>query len=147
MHTYTVTDPGLRRSNRSTVVIEGEPGAGRGLQLESGVSVYDIIVRSSGDGSITVELRGEFDLSSAAELRSTLDHVAGFRKPMIVDLSGVTFMDLQSTRELAVRFQLYAHHLSLVNPSWQARASVKACKLEEWVPFGHKTKQPLEKVS
>ena len=109
--------------------------------------MYDIIVRSSGDGSITVELRGEFDLSSVTELRSTLDYVASFRKPTVVDLSGVTFIDLQSTRELAVRSQLYAYHLSFVNPSWQARASVKACKLEEWVPFGHQTKQPLEKVS
>ena len=113
--------------------------------------MYDIIVRSSGDGGMTIELRGELDLASADELRITLDYVASFRKPMVVDLSGVTFMDLQSTRELAVRSQLYAHHLTVINPSWQARASVKACKLESWIHFDHpKTPpkpQPLKKVS
>jgi anti-anti-sigma regulatory factor len=95
---------------------------------------------------MTIELRGEFDLASATELRSTLDNVASLRKPTTVDLSGVTFLDLQSTRELAVRSQLYAHHLTLVNPSWQARASVKACKLHEWVRFERRA-QTLQKVS
>lgn len=109
--------------------------------------MYDIEVRSSGGGDMTIELRGEFDLASATELRSTLDNVASLRKPTTVDLSGVTFLDLQSTRELAVRSQLYAHHLTLVNPSWQARASVKACKLHEWVRFERRTEQPLQKVS
>ena len=113
--------------------------------------MYDIIVRSSGDGGMTIELRGEFDLTSADELRITLGNVASFRKPTTVDLSGVTFMDIQSTRELAVRSQLYAHHFALINPSWQARASVKGCKLESWVHFDDpKTPpqpQPLKKVS
>lgn len=113
--------------------------------------MYDIIVRSSGDGGMTIELRGELDLASVDELRITLDNVASLSKPTTVDLSGVTFMDLQSTRELAVRYQLYAHHFSLVNPSWQARASVKACKLEEWIHFEdpktHPGPRPLKKAS
>ena len=96
---------------------------------------------------MTIQLRGEFDLTSVTELRTILDNVASLRRPTIVDLSGVTFLDLQSTRELAVRSQLYAHHLALVNPSRQARASVKACKLEDWVRFGYPVEQPLEKVS
>lgn len=91
---------------------------------------------------MTIGLRGEFDLTSADDLRDTLDNVASLRKPTTVDLSSVTFLDLQSTRELAVRSQLYAHHLTLVNPSWQARASVKACKLEDWVRFEHHDLRP-----
>lgn len=109
--------------------------------------MYDIEVRSSNGGGMTVELRGELDLISVTELRTTLDNVASLRRPTTVDLSGVTFLDLQSTRELAIRSQLYAHYLTLVNPSWQACASVKACKLEDWVRFGYPVKQPLEKVS
>lgn len=100
---------------------------------------------------MTIELWGEFDLTSADDLRDTLDNVASFSKPTFVDLSGVTFLDLQSARELAVRSHLYAHHLTLVNPSWQARASAKACKLEGWILFeDHATSpntQPLKKVS
>lgn len=109
--------------------------------------VYDIQVRSSDGGGMTIELRGELDLASAIELRTILDNVASLRRPTTVDLSSVTFLDLQSTREIAVRSHLYAHHLTLVNPSWQARASVKACKLEDWVHFGYRVEQPLEKVS
>ncbi|MDQ4106760.1 MAG: STAS domain-containing protein [Actinomycetota bacterium] len=113
--------------------------------------MYDIEVRSSGNGDMTVELRGELDVASAPELRSTLDNMASFRRPTTIDLSGVTFLDLQSTRELAVRAQLYAHLLTLANPSWQARASVEACKLQDWVRFEHRTirpdPRPLRKVS
>lgn len=113
--------------------------------------MYGIEVQSSGGRGMRVELRGEFDLASAEELRSTLDSVASFREPTSVDLSGVTFLDLQSTRELALRSQLYGHHLTLVNPSWQARASVKSCKLEGWIHFDETTTspeiQPLKKVS
>lgn len=109
--------------------------------------MYDIEIRNSGNGAMEIELRGELDLRSFAELRSTLDYVASFRKPASVDLSRVTFLDLQSTRELAVRSQLYGHHLTLINPSWQARSSVKACKLQEWISFERRTEQPLQKVS
>lgn len=38
------------------------------------------------------------------------------RQPTLVDLSEVTFLDMVATRELAVRFQLYAHYLTLYNP-------------------------------
>lgn len=125
-----------------------EPGARQRLQRKV-CSVYDIQVRSSAGGDMRVELRGEFDLASAAELRSTLDNVASFRRPTTVDLSSVTFLDLQSTRELAVRSQLYGHHLTLVNPSWQARASVRACKLESWTRFDEPatSSRPLKRVS
>ena len=111
-----------------------------------GVIVYDIEVRSSG-GGMRIELRGELDFTSATELRTTLDNVASLCKPTTLDLSGVTFLDLQSTREIAVRSHLYAHHLTLVNPSWQTRASIKACKLEDWVRFGLPAERPLKKVS
>ncbi len=84
---------------------------------------------------MVVELRGELDLCSGEELRETLSGVASLRRPTVVDLSGVTFLDVQSARELAVRSQLYAHHLTLRNPSWQVLASVRACKLEGWVRF------------
>jgi anti-anti-sigma factor len=104
-------------------------------------------VLHSRDGSVEIKLRGEFDLSAIDELRETLSNVASLRRLTFIDLSGVAFMDLQSTRELAVRSQLYAHHVTLLNPSWQVERSVEACKLGEWVRFEHRAEQPLEKVS
>lgn len=113
--------------------------------------MYAIEVRGSGNGDMTVELRGELDVASVPELRATLDHVASFRRLTTIDLSGVTFLDLQSTRELAVRSQIYARHLTLANPSWQARASVEACNLQDWVRFEQRVvrpgPRPLKKVS
>ncbi|CAN5913400.1 hypothetical protein BH23ACT11_BH23ACT11_31060 [soil metagenome] len=106
-----------------------------------------ISVVHSRDGSITVDLRGEFDLSTVEALRETLSRVASFRCPTVIDLSNVTFMDVQSTRELAVRCHLYAHHVTLLNPSWQVRQSVEACKLGEWVRFEDPVEEPLAKVS
>ena len=108
--------------------------------------MHSIKVLDHRDGSVKIELHGEFDLSSIDELRETLSNVASLRRPTAIDLSGITFMDLQSARELAVRSQLYAHHVTLLNPSWQVERSVKACKLGEWVRFEYHTEQPLEKV-
>ena len=94
--------------------------------------MYDIEVRKSGAGT-TVELRGEWDLSSLADLRETLNGVLGLRRSTIVDLSGITFLDLHSARELAVHSQLYA--LSLRSPSPQVAASLQAFGLEDWFRF------------
>lgn len=100
-----------------------------------------------GDGSVKVELRGELDLFCLDELRETLSGISGLRLPTTIDLSKVEFIDIQSTRELAVRSQLYAHHVTLLNPSPQVRRSIEACGLGKWVRFEHSTEKYLEKVS
>ena len=82
-----------------------------------------------------VELRGELDLFSLEDLRKTLNRTLGSMKPTLVDLSGITFLDLASTRELTVHAQLYADHLTLHNPSPQVTASVEAFRLASWVRF------------
>lgn len=97
--------------------------------------MYGIEVREREEQGITVELRGEFDLNSLEDLRSILDGVLGLRQPTRLDLSGVTFMDLLSTRELAVQAQLYGHYLTFSEPSPQVTASIRACGLEDWFGF------------
>lgn len=80
-----------------------------------------------------VELSGEFDARNLEYLREVLTE-AGERSA-VVDLSGVTFLDIQTTRELAVRFQIYAGRLVLRRPSWAVRASMAACGFESWFRF------------
>ena len=80
-----------------------------------------------------VELSGEFDVRDLEYLREILNE-AGERSA-VVDLSGVTFLDVQTTRELAVRHQLYAGSLVFRRPSWAVRASVAACGYETWFRF------------
>jgi anti-anti-sigma regulatory factor len=99
-----------------------------------GEILYGIEVRESGAG-MTVELWGEFDLFSLGDLRKTLGGVLRLRRPTLLDLARVTFLDLESARELAVRAQLYAHQLTLRNPSLQVMASLKAFGLEDWFRF------------
>ena len=94
--------------------------------------MYGIEVRQSGAG-ILVELWGEFDLFSLANLREALNGVASLRRPTLVDLSGITFLDLLSARELAIRSQLYSHFLTFGNPSPEVTASTRAFGLEGWV--------------
>jgi anti-anti-sigma factor len=99
--------------------------------------MYGIEVREAGAGML-VELWGEFDLFSLSNLREALNNVLDLRRPTLVDLSGITFLDLDSARELAVRAQLYAHHLFLKNPSPQVTASLRAFGLWAWIqPYPH----------
>jgi anti-anti-sigma factor len=96
--------------------------------------LYGIEVREAG-ASMLVELWGEFDLFSLSNLRETLNNVLDLRRPTLLDLSGITFLDLDSARELAVRAQLYAHYLCLRNPSPQVTASIRAFGLWGWIHF------------
>ncbi len=96
--------------------------------------LYGIEVREFG-AEMLVVLWGEFDLFSLADLRRTLNGVLDLRKKTLVNLSGITFLDLTSVRELAVRAQLYARHLTFHNPSPQVMASVEATGLGGWIRF------------
>ncbi len=89
--------------------------------------MYGIEVRAWGERGMVVKLQGEFDHDNLTDLQETLSGVVSPRRPTWVDLSRVTFLDVGATRELTIRSRLYAHHLTLGNPSWQARASVAAC--------------------
>jgi ABC-type transporter Mla MlaB component len=104
--------------------------------------LYGIAVQESGVGML-VELRGEFDSFSLDDLCRTLNGVLDLRKKTQVDLSGITFLDLSSARELAVRAQLYAHHLTLHNPSSQVTASVEAFGLANWLRFYSREEPPV----
>lgn len=80
-----------------------------------------------------LELSGEFDLGDLEYLREKLDEAG--QRSSVVDLSGVTFLDLQATRELAVRLQLHSGNLLFKRPSWAVLASIAACGYEPWFDF------------
>ena len=94
--------------------------------------MYGIELQESGTG-VVIELWGEFDIFSLRELREALGGISTLRGPALMDLSGITFLDLQSARELAVRSLLHAGRLSFCKPSPEALASIKALGLEGWV--------------
>jgi anti-anti-sigma regulatory factor len=80
---------------------------------------------------IKVSMRGEFDVYSLPDVRRTLDRACAFGKPVVVDLSGVTFLDLRSARELVVRSVIQAHQLAFENPSPGVLASVRALGMDD----------------
>jgi anti-anti-sigma regulatory factor len=92
-------------------------------------TLYGIEVRESGEG-LLVELWGELDIFSLGDLERMLTDVSTQEGPTLVDLSGISFLDLQSARELAVRSLLYRHTLKLRNPSSQVMATLEALGLE-----------------
>ena len=96
--------------------------------------MYGIEVRERGAVTL-VRLRGEFDLFALDDLRETLDAVAGLPGKAIVDLAGISFLDLLCSRELAVRSQLQGCHLAFQTPSPEATASIEAAGLEAWFRF------------
>ena len=99
--------------------------------------MYGIEVRKSGAG-LLVELWGEFDVFCIGELRGILKYASSRRGPVLVDLSGITFLDLRSARELAVRPMLSAHRPIFLDPSPQVTATMAALGLDGWpnVPSG-----------
>jgi anti-anti-sigma regulatory factor len=88
-------------------------------------------VRESGAG-LLIELWGEFDVFCIGEMRKSLDEASSRRDPVLVDLSGVTFLDLRSAREIAVRSMLRAHSPTFLDPSPQVMATMSALGLEGW---------------
>jgi anti-anti-sigma regulatory factor len=110
--------------------------------------LYGIEVRGPGvcgpGAGLLVELWGEFDVFCIGELKRTLKDASSSRGPVLIDLSGITFLDLRSARELAVRSMLRTHRLIFLDPSQQVTATMAALGLEGWpnVPTGTGRDEP-----
>jgi ABC-type transporter Mla MlaB component len=79
---------------------------------------------------VSLGLVGEFDTYDLQSLREALDGLLKSKETVYIDLSGVTFLDLRCTRELAIRSDLCDGCLMLHNASWQAVSSLRACGCE-----------------
>lgn len=90
---------------------------------------------------VSVDLVGEFDAYDLETLCQVLDVLSHSREPACVNLSGVTFLDLECARELAIRSYLCGGRLTLHSPSWQAAASLRACS------YGHGSSLPPPTVT
>ena len=53
----------------------------------------DVSVASGGDGDVTVTVAGEIDMANAGRLRDALGAPLGDGRRLVVDLTGVTYMD------------------------------------------------------
>ena len=89
-------------------------------------SAFDVEVVEV-DGRTVVAARGEIDLSAADALRDCIDRCCDSRRPLVLDLADVTFMDSTGIKAL-----VWAHHrqgrlqeaVVVQNPAWRcARCS------------------------
>jgi len=94
--------------------------------------LYGIEVRESG-AVMLVELWGEFDVFCMGELQGALNDASSRRGLVMVDLSGITFLDLRSARELALRSMLRPRGPVFVDPSPQVKATMAALGLGGWM--------------
>ena len=85
-------------------------------------------MRESGEG-LLVQLWGEWDIFNLGELKRMLTDFSSRRGSTLVDLSGISFLDLRSARELVVRSSSYRQELKLRNPSSQVVATLAALGL------------------
>jgi anti-anti-sigma regulatory factor len=93
--------------------------------------LYGIEVRES-EAGLLVEFCGEFDMFCIGEMKWILDEASSRRGLVLVDLSEITFLDLRSARELAVRSMLSSNRPTFVDPSPQVMATMSALGLEGW---------------
>ena len=89
-----------------------------------------------------VRLSGELDIHERRTLQETLSLTLSTGLPTIVDLSEVTFLDLRCARELVTRSRLY-DHLTLSDPSWQAKVSLEVYREAAYPLEGSSLRNPL----
>jgi len=92
------------------------------------------ITTESGDGWHRVVPVGEVDLTSADQLRAAIEEIAG--STVVVDLSGVTFMDSSGIAALvAARRQVEADGNGLVLRGAQGvvRRVFQVLSMEDWL--------------
>lgn len=102
----------------------------------TGIRVRDIRIGRAELPGVLIELTGELDFHDLEPLRRTFDDTLSSRLPIYVDLSGVAFLDAACTRELAAQYSFYGIYgrlLALRDPSWQTKASFRACGIEHLV--------------
>ena len=87
--------------------------------------MHGIDVAASAAGT-KIDAWGEFDGFSLPGLRAALDDACALGGAVVVDLSGITFLDLRSARELVVRAMIQGHQISFQNPSPNVLASIRA---------------------
>jgi anti-anti-sigma regulatory factor len=78
-----------------------------------------------------IALHGEFDLSNREALRGVLGAAHRQGHGTLIDLSGVTFVDVGCAKELAFWRLLGLELPVTVDPSWQAALILAACGLTE----------------
>ena len=87
-------------------------------------------IRSDGP---TLVLEGAFDVRSTSEVRYALyGHLAGPYEDVVVDVSGVTAVDITALRLLAVATRhawLTGRHLTVRNPSAAVRRAMHLARL------------------
>jgi anti-sigma B factor antagonist len=107
-----------------------QSGSDRFLRVEDR---FGTEVAQSPDGSIVVHVSGEIDIETCERLRDVIEKFMGPRQTIVLDLSGVEFMDSSSLHVLLpARETLTADGGSLVlrNPSTAARRLLEAAQLQ-----------------
>ena len=85
----------------------------------------------------TILLSGDFDVRSTMEVRSAIyEHLAGFEQDLVVDLTGVTTLDVTAARVLAyasLEAGRSGHHLRLRGCGPAVRRMLQVSRLARFV--------------
>ena len=110
--------------------ISSTTSSGRGTGI--GVRTMDIVHEGQ-----TLWLSGDFDVRSTMEVRSAIyEHLAGFEQDLVVDLTGVTTLDVTAARVLAyasLEAGRSGHHLRLRGCGPAVRRMLQVSRLARFV--------------
>lgn len=73
---------------------------GRKPQKNGTFGLLNVVTETAGDGTVTVELEGELDVYSAGDLYNQLREAEAGARDMVVDLSGLEFIDCAGLHQL-----------------------------------------------
>lgn len=104
----------------------------------------EVTVDDLGDGRTAVQVRGELDLATSAELESALEAVSGSR--VLLDLTDCGFLDSSAIRVVATqaeRLGAAGGGMSLIAPDPKIRRVLEIAGIDTRVPI-HATRREAE---
>ncbi len=112
-----------------------EPGRAASLQAPA---AFVVTSRRAG-GRETLSLSGELDLATAVEAEAALRRLeAGDAPAIVLDLSGLTFIDVTGVRLVALgdaRSRTSGNRLTVVRPAPRVFRVFEICDLADRLPF------------
>lgn len=135
--------------------IEEAPGGGTAISMRFGIGMAGVPSEGEGavserqsrsEGIVTVEVKGEVDLQVAPRLEKDLNGVA-LDKPVLVDMSAVTFLDSSGMRALllaAERFAVAGARWAIVlSDASRVRAGLALAGIDHRLPLRSNRKEAL----
>ena len=98
------------------------------------------ITQGTDDGKTIIRLDGRFDFGTRKSFKETMDRLAEERKPVVLDLEKVTFVDSSALGLLVICHQNFKNKNAtfyLVNPQTYVKQVLDLANIGKMIPIYH----------